>query len=89
MVVAARSDDEPLTGSCAIEYRGCFPLLQPEHQKRKHYAAQLHVAIMPIYFTLRPDEYFRVRFPTPFRINIYGMSIGLKKNSQMITFDQW
>jgi len=39
-----------------------------------------------IYFTLRLKAYFRVRFPTPSGIDIYGM--GLKKNSRMIIFDQ-
>jgi hypothetical protein len=73
MVVTVRPDDEPLTGSGVIEYRGRFALPQPEHQKRKHYAAPLHVAIMLIYFTLRPEAYFRSPSPTPDRIKTHGM----------------
>ena len=73
MVVTARPDDEPLTSSGAIEYRGRFALPQPEPQNRKHYAALLPVAIMLIYFTLRPDTYFRAPSLTPSRIKIHGM----------------
>jgi hypothetical protein len=44
------------------------------------------VTILLIYFTLLTKEYFRVRFPTPSGMDIYGLS--LKMNSQMNAFDQ-
>src|SRR5262245_39686354 len=73
MAVTANPNDDSLTGSGAIEYRGRFALPQPEPQNRKHYAALLPVAIMLIYFTLRPDTYFRAPSLTPSRIKIHGM----------------
>src|SRR5262245_9707238 len=57
----------------AIEYRGCTALLQPKHWKRKHYANLLHVAILLIYFTLRPIEDSGSLSLTPSRINMHGM----------------
>ena len=77
MAVTASPDDALLTGGGAIEYCGCFALPQPMHWKRKHYAAPLHMTVMLIYFTLRAKAYFRVRFPTPSGMDIYG--IGTEK----------
>src|SRR5215470_16905418 len=73
MVVTTNSDDDSLTSSATSENRGRFALLQAERMKRKHYAAPLHVAILLIYFTLRPETYFRAPSITPSRIKIHGM----------------
>jgi len=68
MVVTTNSDDDSLTGSGANENRGRFALLKAERKKRKHYAAPLHMAIILMYFTLRPETYFRGPSITPSRI---------------------
>src|SRR6266542_1401763 len=77
MVVTASSDDDSLTGSATSENRGRFALLQAERKKRKHYAAQLHMAIILMYFTLRPETYFRAPSITPSRTKIHCM-VALK-----------
>ena len=62
MVVTAKPDDETLTGASTVEGYGCFSSLRTKRWKRKHYAVPLHMAIMMIYLTLRPEAYFNPPF---------------------------
>jgi hypothetical protein len=72
MVITARPDDEPLTGSGPIE-SWLLPIAVSQTLEAQTLCRPMHVPIIPIYFNLRPEAYFRPPSPTPSRMHIHGI----------------